>query len=92
MIPCIEEKCITYPVCQNKIIIECPKLKKLMDHMEDSLPTKEMWSLIHEYFPDVLAVHDKNINKSSVNDLESIFIDREEGVAKVLLRMDKILR
>lgn len=92
MVPCIVEKCITYAVCKNKILIECPKLKKLMNHMEDNMPTKDMWSLIHDYLPEVLAVHGTNVNLDTAEGLSDIILDRDQGVVNVLKQMDKVLR
>ena len=92
MIPCIEEKCITYPVCKNKVLIECPKLKNLMNYLEENMTIKEMWSRVHEYFPNVLAIHRDSINKSSADSLGSIYMDRTGGVAAVLRKMDILLR
>lgn len=46
MIPCIKDKCLKYPVCKSKILIDCSLLR---DHYRLIIE----WNDLHEYFPNL---------------------------------------
>ena len=51
MIACIENKCLMYPICMNKVEIICPELSPLLDifNKED---TKITWKYLRRVFPN----------------------------------------
>jgi hypothetical protein len=48
MIPCIENKCIAYPTCQNKRDIDCPDIGAYYNKMRNDLSRDDTWNLIKE--------------------------------------------
>jgi hypothetical protein len=63
-IPCIEEKCITWPLCRNSEVITCPKLNKFCCYLDENATSSEyMFKELNKFFPN----------------LHSVFGDREKG-------------
>lgn len=58
MIPCVKNKCICYPACKSKHVIDCPDLLK---YYNDTAPSGVT---IHKFLPNVCSI----TNKDSHND------------------------
>ena len=48
MIPCIEDKCISYPACINKIEIECPEIETYYNVIRAYYDRNEAWNIIRK--------------------------------------------
>ena len=62
MIPCIKNKCILYPVCMSKPVIDCSPLKQFyitnFDPEAQILhEANRLWDLIHKYLPSVSVIN-----------------------------------
>jgi len=56
-IPCIEEKCITWPICRNSKVITCYKLNKLCSYIDESAESSEhMFRILNTHFPNLHTV------------------------------------
>ena len=53
MIPCIEKKCIAYPVCQNKRNIKCPDINHYYNIMRVEFTRDEVWNLIKGHLKEM---------------------------------------
>jgi len=55
-IPCIEQKCLKYPVCKTKRYIIC---KDLLDRYREieSEGSWDVWDVLSEYFPKIVRIH-----------------------------------
>jgi len=65
--PCLYPKCITYPICRNRIKIKCEKLSQyrneiLDDIMEETkrIPNQKelgvMWEHLNQYLPNLMTI------------------------------------
>lgn len=56
-IPCIEEKCITWPMCRNSEVITCPTLNKLCCHIDEQAESSEhLFRVLNIHFPNLHTV------------------------------------
>jgi len=55
MISCIKDKCLKYPICQNKEFIECMLLvNSITDIRHKKLTTPQVHKIIRSAFPSLL--------------------------------------
>jgi len=53
IIPCIKDKCITYPMCQNKRDIKCPDIYNYYNKMRIQFTRDEVWKLIKKHLKEM---------------------------------------
>lgn len=46
MIPCIKNKCLLFPVCQNKTSINCPEIDDYYNELRKTYGRDESWQYI----------------------------------------------
>ena len=63
-IPCIEDKCILYPICISKFEIECGLLASYYGHESNGAYTSghETWDKIQDGLPNLQEIHGPLIN------------------------------
>ena len=55
--PCIKNKCISYPICINKPIIDCEDIKQyLRESIAEKYDTKDVFNILRELFPNAVRV------------------------------------
>jgi len=54
--PCIEQKCLKYPVCRTKKYIICSDLLERFRDIEEE-GSWNVWDIFEEYFPNIITVH-----------------------------------
>ena len=64
MIPCIEDKCLKYPVCKSKTILDCTLILNYYKLL--SPYSFQVWHTLHEHLPNLktLVSHKKGITSS----------------------------
>jgi len=58
-LPCIKKKCIVYPVCRNRMIIECEELVNYRAHLNmryELYPIKSIWFKINKVLPNLEVI------------------------------------
>lgn len=56
-LPCIVDKCITFPVCRNKEKIICNKMNTYLNLLEENIPrTFQIWNHLRDTFPNLDTV------------------------------------
>jgi len=69
IIPCIKDKCITYPACRNKDHIQCPELRKYYWKMRETHSIAYTWKEMMEQLKGVITINvskDYNLNMKGV--------------------------
>ena len=69
-IPCVEEKCLKYPICKNKSSIKCSLLKRFfLELMEeyrcDALRDSKVWERVWEFLPKIIIIENVQIPPKS---------------------------
>lgn len=62
MIPCIEDKCLKFPICKSKVVIDCISLKQFyLNHFDPEAQildeSSRIWSIIHKHLPYVSVIN-----------------------------------
>ena len=56
MIPCIEEKCLKFPVCKNKKEVFCRSLYQYCTDLEEKKCNDIVWNLINMHLPKLNSI------------------------------------
>lgn len=54
--PCIEKKCILYPICQNRVYINCDDLLKYFHYLQSIMYHTEIWEMLNTGLPKLCQV------------------------------------
>ena len=55
--PCIKDKCITYPACKYKSVVECTPLHSYyLSICPSRVETKHAWKMIKEFLPNLTGI------------------------------------
>lgn len=65
--PCVSEKCLKYPVCKHREIINCYYLNGYANYLQEHIktihenlnPSVELWKELSKYFPNLFALNGK---------------------------------
>ena len=73
MIPCIEDKCITWPICRNSEVITCPILNKYCYSIDKySTGSGHIFLILHEYFPRLHTIFGDEKKIAHVDGLKAL--------------------
>ena len=70
-LPCIKNKCITFPVCRNKELIYCSELRyHCFNIVRIREKQNDIWAELHEVFPNISGLMiDKTLFKQETDEL-----------------------
>ena len=62
-IPCVENKCLIFPLCKNKKIIECDKLIKYIYYLliSENINNEFLGYCIIDIFPNLFSIYSDDI-------------------------------
>ena len=88
-IPCVKDKCLKYPICKSRAIIECSPLKEYYMIQIGDAEGKQMldeidklWTIIHKYLPSVSVINSNyTVIQSSVFTPPVLYCNRQ-GTSK----------
>ena len=63
MIPCLQLKCLKYPVCQSKEVIQCTQLRNFYNSITPVAYTHKNWDTIHKYLPKVMKIISEELDE-----------------------------
>jgi len=58
--PCKVNKCLKYPMCSQRNVINCTILSSASEKIYTKLKRKEFWDHIHKSFPYLILMLDDN--------------------------------
>ena len=81
-IPCIENKCLLYPVCRYKKFIVCTPLREYcyevsQTHKIDN--DQDIWTILYSSFPNLLGVQlDQAPKDSDITNVKDLLLNRHK--------------
>ena len=79
-IPCVWDKCLVYPACRTRQLIECETLNTFLAYLQETRTTESAIDVIRPYFPYISVVHSGNINPEIMANLRKYY---SEGRGKL---------
>ena len=68
MIPCIEDKCITWPICRNKETITCPILNKYCCYLDKNARySGYIFKELNNHFPNLHSVFGDSVEIAHID-------------------------
>lgn len=79
-VPCIKTKCLLYPACKSKLLIDCEILRAHFDHLFSSYNSRTVWKSINEELPRLKSIisSERELNKQALETIirENYYITR----------------
>ena len=75
-IPCVLDKCLVYPACRSRQLIECETLNTFLAYLQETRTTESAIDVIRPYFPYISIVHSGNINPEIMANLRRYYLER----------------